>query len=140
MNDPPDTADPEREVEDGPATNDPRPHRRSSRPRDYRANSTTVARRSARREPTPLSDPPQNLLDLVWRLLGDNRRAAWCLVFVLVFAIAVMGTVMVLGPQLSVIVRSASGAMAGIVGGSTAVGTVYGIRKAVRSRRERPQS
>lgn len=139
MTDPPGVSDPADGGGDGAATNDSRPHRYPRRPHTDRASSTTVTRHLATQESSSLSDAPQSVLDLVWRLLGDHRRASWLLVFVLVFVVAFMGaivaTLLAVGPQLPAVASGLTGTAAGVVGGSTAVGTVFGIRKAIQSQR-----
>ena len=137
VTDPPYETSPAHADGDGSATNESRPHRRSSRPRNRRGCPTTVTPPLVPREPDPPSGPPQGLADLWWRLAGDDRRAAWTLVFVIAFLAAFLWTMAIVGPQLPAIATGLTSAAAGIVGGGTVVGGAYGIQKAVRGRRKR---
>ena len=75
------------------------------------------------------------MVDLIWRLLGDHRRATWCLVFALVFGAMFLTTVWLVGPQLAPLTTNVVGAL----GGGAAVGAVGGVRKVVRAKRNQSE-
>jgi hypothetical protein len=122
---------------DSSATNESHPPRHSGRPRNRKSRSASVTPPAVRRYPDCPSGPPQGLADLWWRLTGDNRRAAWTLVFVLAFLVAFLWTLAIVGPQLPAIASGLTSTVAGIVGGGTVVGGAYSVQKAVRARRNR---
>ena len=136
MTDPPCQPFPERAEGDGPATNDSRPPAPQTQPPSGASpSSSTVTPPSRTQAPDPASSggfsSPTGWCDLLWRLSGDHGRAAWCLVFTLVFLGTSVLVVWLIGPQLGAIMSGILGA----AGGGAAVGGVQRARKSVRSKR-----
>ena len=84
-------------------------------------------------DPSPKeeSSAPIGVPDLIWKLSGDHRRAAWCLVFTMVFLLAFVAVVAMIGPVLPAIATG----LLGTAGGSAAVGVVQGVRRSIRGKR-----